>query len=115
MSKITKISFLIYVSLCFGIVSALLMPRLVVRYDGAVHVAIFVLLTLWPVMAVTTLRQTLMVALGLIFAGALVEFLQRYSPERTASFMDFGMNVIGVLVGLMAGLLLRRKYQTLHA
>lgn len=115
MFKSSRTALFIYGILCLGVIGSLLMPRLVVKYDGAAHIAVYALLTIWPVMMMGSFRKVLVVVLSIILISGVVEFLQRYSPERTASWMDFGMNTVGVAVGLAIGLLLKRKYQSAQA
>lgn len=115
MFKNSRIALIVYGILCLGVIGSLLMPRLVVKYDAAAHIAVYALLTVWPVMVVGNFKKILMVVIGITLVGGLVEFLQRYSPERTASWMDFGMNTVGVAVGFAIGLLLKRKYQSVQA
>lgn len=45
------------------------------------------------------------------YAGCL-EFLQRFSPGRTSSFLDFTMSGAGVLIGIAAFALLSRRWQS---
>ena len=115
MLKPSRIALIVYGILCLGVIGSLLMPRLVVKYDAAAHIGVYALLTVWPVMIVGGFRKTIAVVVGIVLVSGLVEFLQRYSPERTASWMDFGMNTLGVTVGLAIGLLLKRKYQSVQA
>jgi VanZ family protein len=54
-------------------------------------------------------RNTLLrVASGLVFLGLLLEVLQNYSPGRSCDFADFIADVVGVVCGITAGLLLDR-------
>lgn len=111
MLKYSKAGLLVYGALCLGVIGFLLMPHLVVKYDGAAHIAVYALLTFWPVMVIGSLRKAVMIALGMVLVGGIIEFLQRYSPERTASWMDFGMNTVGVMLGFMIGALVRQKFR----
>jgi VanZ family protein len=43
----------------------------------------------------------LFILCGLVVFAVATEFLQSFVPGRTASFMDFGLNLIGILSGLL--------------
>ena len=43
------------------------------------------------------LLSNLLILSGLVLFAIVTEFLQSFVPGRTASFMDFGLNVIGIL------------------
>jgi VanZ family protein len=43
----------------------------------------------------------LIVLCGLAFFAVSTEILQSFVPGRTASFMDFGLNLTGILFGLL--------------
>jgi len=47
------------------------------------------------------LFSNLFVLSGLLLFAIATEFLQSFVPGRTASFMDFGLNVIGILSGFL--------------
>lgn len=108
MLRVTTLTKLIYACLLVVIVAALLMPHLVVAYDEAAHITAYALLMLWPAFIIKDVRKTLVVALGMIAIGGATEYLQRYSPERTASWSDFSLNTLGVITGLATGLILKR-------
>ena len=47
------------------------------------------------------LLSNLLILSGLVLFAISTEFLQSFVPGRTASFMDFGLNVIGILSGFL--------------
>jgi VanZ family protein len=47
------------------------------------------------------LFSNLFVLPGLVLFAISTEFLQSFVPGRTASFMDFGLDLIGILSGFM--------------
>lgn len=111
MFTITRITMLAYACLMLIIVASLLMPHLVVKHDSIAHIAAYSLLMVWPACVIKDTKKTLLAAVALITMSGGVEYLQRYSPERTASWGDFSMNALGVLIGLMLGLAIKRKYR----
>lgn len=115
MFTVTRITFLAYACLLLVIVAALLMPHLVVKHDSLAHIAAYSLLMVWPAIMIRDLKKTAIAAIMIVTMSGVVEYLQRYSPERTASWSDFGMNTVGVMVGLIAGLLLKKKLRPAQA
>lgn len=68
----------------------------------------FVLAAAWPV----HWRRVQVVALTVFFAGLLslsLETLQTLLPSRVASNVDLGANVVGALLGALAGMVLGRR------
>ena len=47
------------------------------------------------------LFSNLFVLSGLLLFAIATEFLQSFVPGRTASFMDFGLNLIGIILGFL--------------
>jgi len=47
------------------------------------------------------LLSNLLILSGLVLFAISTEFLQSFVPGRTASFMDLGLNVIGILSGFL--------------
>jgi VanZ family protein len=47
------------------------------------------------------LFSNLLILSAFVLSAVSTEFLQSYVPGRTASFMDFGLNVIGILFGFL--------------
>jgi VanZ family protein len=47
------------------------------------------------------LFSNLLILAGLVVFAVSTEFLQSFVPGRTASFMDFGLNLIGILSGFL--------------
>jgi len=75
--------------------------------DKMLHVTIFCLLTLWPVMALKRHLHIGAAAAFLLLMGGAMELLQALAPERQSSFADMVANVAGIMVGLLIGYLLR--------
>lgn len=105
-------SLFIYAAILLVIAGGLLMPNLVVKHDTLAHIGAFFILMVWPAITLLRIKRVLIVALILVVAGGLAEFVQQYSPARTASWQDFAMNTVGVLLGLGCGLLVRRKLKS---
>jgi VanZ family protein len=106
-------SLFIYAAIALLIAGGLVMPHLVVKHDTVAHIGAFFVLMIWPAVTLPQLKQVALAAAALISVGGLAEFIQRYSPERTASWEDFSMNVIGVALGAVCGLLIRRRLRKL--
>jgi VanZ family protein len=47
------------------------------------------------------LLSNLLILSGLVLFAISTELLQSFVPGRTASFMDFGLNVIGIILGFL--------------
>jgi len=47
------------------------------------------------------LLSNLLILSGLVLFAISTEFLQSFVPGRTASFMDLGLNAIGILIGFL--------------
>lgn len=109
----TSKSLFIYAAILLLITGGLVMPHLVVKHDTVAHIGAFFVLTIWPAVTLPRLKQVGIAAIALVLAGGLAEFIQRYSPERTASWEDFSMNVVGVSLGVICGVLIRRRLRTL--
>ena len=95
------------------IAGGLVMPHLVVKHDTIAHIGAFFVLMVWPAATLTKPMHIALTAVAMVCAGGLAEIIQRYSPERTASWEDFSMNVVGVTLGLVCGLLIRRRLRNL--
>ena len=69
------------------------------------HIPAFALLTLLWLKTFNLngdrLLSNLLILSGLVLFAILTEFLQSFVPGRTASFMDLGLNAIGILSGFL--------------
>jgi len=69
------------------------------------HIPAFALLALLWIKAFNVngdrLFSNLLILSGLVLFAVSTEFLQSFVPGRTASFMDFGLDLIGILSGFL--------------
>ena len=69
------------------------------------HIPAFALLTLLWIKTFNVngdrLFSNLLILSGLVLFAISTEFLQSFIPGRTASFMDFGFDLIGILSGFL--------------
>ncbi len=114
MFKVSRVTVFAYVSMILIVVGALLMPNLVTKYDAAAHIAVFSALMFWPALVMADVRKSIFAGLLMIAVSGIVEYLQHYSLERTPSWGDFGMNTVGVVIGLVAGVVARRFVRALN-
>lgn len=109
-----------------GVVAALLMPmsvlenpvgRFLFEYDGLIHVALFFGLAATAGLLVrsTSPRSILLLAAGLVVVAALTEWVQGLAAVgRAARLGDFAYDVLGLLLGLAAVLVLRKRGARAH-
>jgi len=69
------------------------------------HIPAFALLALLWIKAFNVngdrLFSNVLILSGLVLFAVSTEFLQSFVPGRTASFMDFGLDLIGILSGFL--------------
>ena len=69
------------------------------------HIPAFALLTLLWIKTIKAsgdrLFSNLLILSGLVLFAVSTEFLQSFVPGRTASFMDIGLDLIGILSGFL--------------
>ena len=106
-------SFIIYAAIMLLIAGGLLMPNLIVKHDTIAHIGAFFILMLWPAVTLVQPKHIFLVSALLVMAGGLAEFIQQYTPARTPSWEDFAMNVVGVVLGLGCGWLIRKRLKSL--
>ncbi len=74
-------------------------------YDGLDkwrHIAAYAALAVSGTLAYSTRRQFWALLAGLVVYGAALEYAQTFIAFRTGSWPDFGANVAGVLIGMIA-------------
>jgi len=72
------------------------------QYDKLVHYGAYAGLAFLSMMAFER-RRGIRVALSMILLGAVIEFLQHFSPGRTPDIADATANALGVLSGIAVG------------
>lgn len=87
-----------------------LLPALAPAYgwDGPAHVAAFSLLALPAALSGPASLRVTLPALALLGAG--LELLQGVTG-RTSSLADAGVNLLGLLIGTLLGLMARRAFR----
>lgn len=78
--------------------------------DKMIHMAVFCLLAIVPVMTFTDRRKIAAGIITVLAAGAGIEILQNFIPARQASAEDMMYNAAGVCLGLVIGYLFRAQY-----
>jgi len=79
--------------------------------DKLVHATLFACMGFLAVRGWTQRRQLLGVLLGVLWLAPQTEWLQTYIPGRGASLGDVLADVLGLAVGVVWALLLRRRHQ----
>lgn len=79
--------------------------------DKLLHLLAFMCLTFIPVMACKTMRSILLCAMCVMTIGIGIEMAQTYIPSRQAEFMDIVFNTLGVSVGIVMAMTLKRAQQ----
>lgn len=79
--------------------------------DKMLHIMMACFILLGPTILFTRKAYTYSVALLVISAGGLLEFVQYAFLDRKAEWEDFGANIIGVALGLIIGTLIRSGYR----
>ena len=69
--------------------------------DKLSHLITYAVLAGWFVLQVSSIRALLMVMLGLIAYGALIELLQGQTDYRQAELADVFANALGVFIGVL--------------
>lgn len=77
--------------------------------DKMLHITVFCVLVLFPVISLKSLRHSLMVAAFLFLVGVGIELLQELVPGRQSSMKDMLANVMGLCCGTVIGLLMRSQ------
>ena len=77
--------------------------------DKIIHLNSCVFLML-PAVIMFRPRWYLSLALAIMLAGVGIEFVQQLVPDREFSYGDMAVNISGLLLGIVIGILLRRGY-----
>lgn len=78
--------------------------------DKVLHSFLVCMALLWPCLSFSRWRSVFMLC-GIIFLGSLaIEGLQTLTPDRHAELGDIAANIIGIMLGLLIGWLLRSGY-----
>lgn len=88
-------------------VSPAFSPPTLYRLDKFIHIAVFGALALAAVRWGGGMGRALAWCAGFAVAGVVVEFAQHLAPQRSASVGDALANLIGLAMGLTAGVLWR--------
>ena len=75
--------------------------------DKIIHTLVFVFLVLWFSGQV---KMTLSFFVIVSFYGCIVELVQYYLPYRSFEWLDLLFNQIGIVIGIMIGALLLKKW-----
>ena len=75
--------------------------------DKIIHTLVFVFLVLWFSGQV---KMTLSFFVIVSFYGCIVEFVQYYLPYRSFEWLDLLFNQIGIVIGIMLGEALLKKW-----
>jgi VanZ family protein len=76
-------------------------PHFFYNSDKWLHVGAFMILVIWSRFAFSKIPTITILSLITVFA-MIIEPVQSYiSPHRTASWFDFGANIIGILLGML--------------
>ena len=78
--------------------------------DKAWHALAYLWLSLLPYVGFEHKRRALSVSLLMIALGMGLEFGQHFIPEREFSISDIMANNLGVILGIVFGMALRRFY-----
>lgn len=112
-----KFAFLALWFLCLCAIAALaLVPNLMATNEGAdkmLHLTVFCILMLWPVMTFQKPSAIIAALIGLFSVGIGIELAQEFIPGRNQEVMDIVFNCAGILSGLTIGYLMRDSYQSL--
>jgi VanZ family protein len=79
--------------------------------DKLVHSTLFAVMGYLAVRGWTQRRHLVWVLLGVLWLAPQTEWLQAYIPGRGASLVDALADVLGLAVGVVWALLLRRRHQ----
>lgn len=112
-----KTLFLIFwLGLIASVAAMSMAPNVIATSPGAdkmLHLLVFCILTIWPVMSFTRIRKAC-IAIGCLFAlGAMMEVAQIFVPGRTPEALDLVFNLAGITTGTVIGALVRDTYQDL--
>lgn len=91
-----------------GSLSPALAPPAFWELDKALHFSAFAALAVAIPFAVGRTSRRLLLLAILLGVGASIEILQEFVPGRSASILDFGADMAGLVVGVLAGLWLSR-------
>jgi VanZ family protein len=91
-----------------GLISSLLPPGTSFYVSKTTHVAAYAFLAALVCWLSPRWAGRVALWLALLGHGALTEYLQQFVPGRTGQLADVGLDALGVLLGLSAGLALRR-------
>ncbi|WP_176631846.1 VanZ family protein [Desulfolutivibrio sulfoxidireducens] len=78
--------------------------------DKVYHLVGYAWLAFWPCFGFARKRIGLAVSLSMILFGCGLEYAQGHVPGRMASVWDMVANTAGVLLGILAGRVVRRRF-----
>lgn len=93
--------------LVYGSLEPALAPPGAFQLDKLIHLAAYGGLATVACLPCDHMKPTLVVAIGLIALGGMIEIAQSFVPGRFPSMGDFAANGVGVLIGVTLSRLMR--------
>jgi len=92
-------------------------PGIIPHFDKMIHLFMFFILSILWITSVAIDSQNkfikkniLLISLIGTFLACILEYMQKYIPNRSFDFVDMLMNVAGVLLGILFFKLFSRKF-----
>lgn len=107
---------IIWFMLLASVAGLAVVPNMMVISNGAdkmLHLLVFCVFTIWPVMTFTRVQNASLAIAGLFLLGIGMEIAQGLVPGRSAEAMDIVFNLAGIMSGTVIGALVRETYQSL--
>ena len=76
--------------------------------DKFYHMGMYFLLSLMPFVYSINITKAIFLSLGSLMVGIILEYIQFFVPVREFSIMDICANELGILLGIIIGVRIRR-------